>query len=110
MALGTTVLDTHEGTNALAGASDLILRNENLEGLIRDVGLFDSAGRQSRHPSPKGSRDHRAVRHDGREDAHGGDGGKPGKKIDVPTEKGDLTIKVEWSDCSYRGRARGSCT
>lgn len=98
MALGTTVLDTRDGTNALAGASDLIMRNENLEGLVRDVGLIEKA---SRRPPILRLKDRLIVSLFGEMNEKTKVAALLGtleQKIDVSTEKGDLTIKVEWSD------------
>src|SRR6478752_4733500 len=43
MTLGSTVLDGRDGSNALAGAVDLIQRHENLEMIIRETGLVRKA-------------------------------------------------------------------
>ena len=48
MPASSGVLDDRDTPNALAGASDLILRHENLEAIIRDVGLIEkSASRRA---------------------------------------------------------------
>jgi uncharacterized protein involved in exopolysaccharide biosynthesis len=99
MTMGTVVLDGRDGTNALAGASDLIQRQENLEGMIRQTGLVQK-WESRRSPllrlkdrafaavfGPMNEKTQIAVLV-----------GTLESKIDVTTEKDDLTIKVQWSD------------
>jgi len=99
MTLGSPVLDSRDGTNALAGAVDLIQRHENLEMLIRETGLVQKS--EARRPPLLRLKDRmfRAAF------------GTPSDKVMIASllgtlqtriivtpEKGDLTIKAEWSD------------
>jgi uncharacterized protein involved in exopolysaccharide biosynthesis len=99
MAGSSGVLDARDTPNALAGASDLILRHENLQGIIRDVGLLEKFA--SRREPLLRLKDRIVL-------AIAGPVAKTNQiaslvgtletKIEVSTEKGDLTIKVSWSD------------
>ncbi|HYQ03493.1 MAG TPA: hypothetical protein VER96_32685 [Polyangiaceae bacterium] len=99
MTLGNPVLDSRDTNNALTGAADLILRHENLEAMITDLNLVKEA--EARRPPLMRLKD-RAFR---------SLLGEPDNKIKiaalvgtlktkltVTAEKGDLTIKAEWSD------------
>ncbi len=93
------VLDAQYSQNYLVGAADLILRHENLEALIRDVDLVekfssrraplmrlkDRLSMALAGPTPKQSQIAALV-------------GSLETKIEVSADKGDLTIKVSWSD------------
>lgn len=99
MTLGNPILDGMDNSNALAGASDLIQRHENLEAIIQEVGLVRYG--DARRPPILRLRDRiwRSLL------------GEPSAKlkvaelvgtlenrISVTAEKGDLTIKAEWTD------------
>ncbi len=99
MALGNPVLDSRDTSNALTGAEDLILRDENLKAIIKDLNLVRNA--EARRPPLLHLKD-RIVR---------GLLGEPSEKvkigslvgtletkITVTAEKGDLSIKAEWND------------
>jgi len=99
MSSGSTVLDGRGGTNAFVGADDLIQRHENLEMIIREIGLVKKA--ESRRPPLLHFKD-KILR-----SAFGGLSEKAlvaslvgtlETKITVTSDKGDLTIKAEWSD------------
>lgn len=99
MPASSGVLDGRDTPNALAGASDLILRHENLEALIRDVGLIEKFS--SRRAPLLRLKDRLSVALSGpmpRTIQLASLVGMLESKIDVSTEKGDLTIKVSWSD------------
>ena len=99
MVQGTHVLDGRDPGAPLAGAENIIMRKENLEWLIRDTGLIKTAA--SRRPPLLHLKDRvveaifgemddkmRAIVLEGTLES----------KMSVSTEKGDLTIKVSWSD------------
>jgi uncharacterized protein involved in exopolysaccharide biosynthesis len=99
MPVSSGVLDGRDTPNTLVGAEDLILRHENLEAIIRDVDLVQKfASRRApllrlkdrimlalAGPMSKTTQIASLV-------------GMLESRIDVSTEKGDLTIKVSWSD------------
>jgi len=99
MVQGTHVLDARDAGNPLAGAEDIITRKENLQWLVRDTGLVKTAA--GRRPPLLHLKD-RIV-----ESVFGAMDDKTRmnvlvgtleSKLSVSTEKGDLTIKVSWSD------------
>jgi uncharacterized protein involved in exopolysaccharide biosynthesis len=99
MASGTGVLESRDGSPALAGAADLILRHENLEEIIRDTGLVQKA--RQRRPALLHLKDRIFAAAFGEMDDKTQTAALLGtlqSKIDVSTEKGDLSVKVEWSD------------
>jgi uncharacterized protein involved in exopolysaccharide biosynthesis len=99
-AQASTVLDSRDGSNsALAGAEDIIVRHENLESLIRDTGLIHTAA--ERRPPLLHLKDRIFSALFGQMDDKTRTASLVGtleQKIDVSTEKGDLSIQVEWSD------------
>lgn len=99
MVQGQTVLDGGDASNALAGAQDLIGRRENLEALIRDTGLLRTA--DARRPPLLRLKDRIITSLFGKMDDKTHMAVLVGTlegKISVSTEKGDLSIKVSWSD------------
>ena len=99
MVQGSSVLEGRDATNALAGASSIIARHENLEGLIRDIGLVRKAA--ERRPPLLALKDKIVAALFGKMDSKTRIAALVGTletKIDVTTEKGDLSIKVQWSD------------
>jgi uncharacterized protein involved in exopolysaccharide biosynthesis len=100
MAQGSSVLDGRDGSNtALAGADDIISRHENLEGLIRDTGLIRAA--DERRPPLLHLKDRLVAALFGEMNDKIRMASLVGtleQKITVSTDKGDLSIKVEWSD------------
>jgi uncharacterized protein involved in exopolysaccharide biosynthesis len=99
MPASSGVLDARDTPNALAGASDLILRHENLAAIIRDIGLIPKF--ESRRPPLLHLKDRISAAISGpmsQKTLVGSLVGTLETKIDVSTEKGDLTIKVGWSD------------
>lgn len=99
MALGSPVLDGRDTVNALAGAQDLILRHENLKSIIHDIDL--SKKQEARRTGLPLLKDKvmRAILGPMTDDMKmKALVGTLETKIDVQTEKGDLTIKVSWSD------------
>jgi uncharacterized protein involved in exopolysaccharide biosynthesis len=100
MAQESSVLDGRDGSNsALAGADDIIARHENLEGLIRDTGLIRSAA--ERRPPLLHLKDRMVAALFGEMNDKIRMASLVGtleQRITVSTDKGDLSIKVEWSD------------
>ena len=99
MVQGSGVLDGRNGSNALAGAEDIIVRRENLEGLIRDTGLVRTAF--ARRPPLLRLKDRIVGYLFGEMDDKTRMLSLVGTlqtKLLVSVEKGDLSIKVEWSD------------
>ncbi len=99
MVQGTRVLDGRDSANALAGAEDIIARHENLEWLIRDTGLLKTAA--ERRPPLLHLKDRIVASIFGEMDDKTRMATLVGtleSKIEVTTEKGDLSIKVSWSD------------
>jgi uncharacterized protein involved in exopolysaccharide biosynthesis len=99
MVQGTHVLDARDAGNPLAGAEDIILRKENLEWLIRDTGLVKNAA--GRRPPLLHLKDRIMELVFGKmDDKVRGQVlvGTLESKISVETEKGNLSIKVSWSD------------
>jgi len=99
MPVNNSLLDGKGTPPLLVGAEDVILRHENLEGIIRDIGLVQKA--PARRPAILRLKD--KLIH-----ALSGDLDEKVQvailvatlesKIAVTAEKTDLTIKVEWSD------------
>ena len=99
MPVNNSLLDGKGTPPLLVGAEDVILRHENLEGIIRDVGLLEKSA--ARRPPILKLKD-RLI--------HTLSGDLDEKiqvailvatlesKIAVTAEKTDLTIKVDWSD------------
>jgi len=99
MPASSGVLDAQYSQNYLGGAADLILRNENLEGIIRDVGLLEKFS--ARRAPLLRLKDRISMALSGplpRQIQIAGLVGTLASKIEVSTEKGDLSIKVSWSD------------
>jgi uncharacterized protein involved in exopolysaccharide biosynthesis len=99
MPASSGVLDSRDTPNYLAGASDLILRHENLETIIRDLGLIEKFS--SRRPPLLQLKDRLSAAIAGpmpRQIQIASLVGTLENKIEVTAEKGDLTIKVSWSD------------
>ena len=99
MVQGTGILDGRDGQYALAGAEDIIVRKENLEGLVRDIDLVHKA--PQRRPPLLRLKDRIVASLFGEMDEKIRRQSLIGTlqtKIAVSTEKGDLGIKVEWSD------------
>ena len=99
MVQGTHVLDARDAGNPLAGAEDIILRKENLEWLIRDTGLVKTAA--GRRPPLLHLKDRLMELVFGKMDDKTRAVvlvGTLESKIAVETEKGNLSIKVSWSD------------
>lgn len=99
MTVGNPILDGSGAASPLGGAADLILRHENLEALIQDTGLVSKF--EARRPPLLKLKD-RIMR------SLSGEMSEKTKvaalvgtletKIDVNTEKGNLAVKVDWSD------------
>jgi len=99
MTMGNPVLDGRDGSNALAGATDLITRHENLESMIREIGLIKKI--ESRRPPLLHLKDRisRAISGPMSEKIQMASlVGSLETKVLVTEEKGDLTIKVDWTD------------
>jgi uncharacterized protein involved in exopolysaccharide biosynthesis len=99
MAQGSSVLDGQNSGNPLAGAEDIIARHENLEWLIRDTGLVKTSA--ERRPPLLKLKDRIVAAIFGEMDDKTRAASLVGtleSKIYVETEKGDLSIKVTWSD------------
>lgn len=99
MVQGTHVLDGRDTGNTLAGAEDIITRKENLAWLIRDTGLVKTAA--ARRPPLLHLKDRIIEGIFGEMDDKMRSTvlvGTLESKISVSTEKGDLSIKVSWSD------------
>jgi uncharacterized protein involved in exopolysaccharide biosynthesis len=99
MAQGSSVLDGQNSGNPLAGAEDIIARHENLEWLIRDTGLVKTSA--ERRPPLLRLKDRIVAAIFGEMDDKTRAASLVGtleSKIYVETEKGDLSIKVTWSD------------
>ncbi|MES1174366.1 MAG: hypothetical protein ABUL62_08550 [Myxococcales bacterium] len=99
LAIGGSVLDRYDAPNPLADASGLIMRHDNLEAIIREIGLQRTYG--VRRPPLLRLKD-RIV---------GALMGRPSDKdlvailvatietkLDVSVDKGELTVAVDWSD------------
>ncbi|HET7543361.1 MAG TPA: hypothetical protein VFK05_25985 [Polyangiaceae bacterium] len=99
MVQGTHVLDARDAGNPLAGAEDIIKRKENLEWLVRDTGLVKTAA--GRRPPLLHLKDRLIELIFGEMDDRTRAlvlVGTLESKLSVSVEKGDLTIKVDWSD------------
>lgn len=99
MVQASVVLDGRDGTNALAGADEMISRHENLEALIRETGLLKTAA--ERRPPLLKLKDNIVSALFGQMDEKTKMAALVGtleSKIDVTADKGDLTVKVQWSD------------
>ena len=110
MTLGNPILDgSNSGANPFAGASDLILRHENLTSIIEGTGLVSKA--DARRPTLLKLKD-RAMR------ALFGEMNEKTKvaslvgtlegKIEVSTDKGDLAVKADWSDGATAAELAGA--
>jgi uncharacterized protein involved in exopolysaccharide biosynthesis len=99
MALGNPVLDSRDTSSALTGASDLIMRHENLEAMIKELDLVRNA--EARRPPLLSLKDRimRSLLGDQTEKVKIASlVGTLENKITVTAEKGDLSIKAEWND------------
>jgi uncharacterized protein involved in exopolysaccharide biosynthesis len=99
MPVGNSVLDVRYDPTPLAGAEDLILRHENLETIIREVGLVQkNAARRGGILKLKDRLIRALIGPQTEKTEVAILVGTLTSKIAVTTEKGDLTIKVDWSD------------
>ena len=101
MAQSSGVLDGRDGSNALAGAEGIILRQENLETIVRDVGLVKSS--VARRPPLMRFKDRILSSLFGEMDDKTRLSSLVGtleSRIGIDTEKGQLSIRVEWSDAA----------
>ncbi len=93
------VLDARDTPPALVGASDLILRHENLEHIIRDIGLVKKLEIRRSPLSRLKDRIVRAIAGPMSEKMQIASlVGTMETRIEVTVEKGDMTVKVGWSD------------
>jgi uncharacterized protein involved in exopolysaccharide biosynthesis len=99
MTMGNSVLDGMYAGNAFAGATDLIMRHENLEAIIKDTDLVEKTAQ--RRPALSKLKD-RLIRSAFGETSEkskiGALVGSLETKIEVSTDKGDLSIRVDWTD------------
>ncbi len=99
MAGSSGVLDGRDTPAGLAGASEIILRHENLESMVRDIGLIQKFETRRAPLLHLKDRMVRALAGPMTEKMQMTSlVGTLETKIDVTAEKGDLTIKVSWSD------------
>ncbi|MEO8904987.1 MAG: hypothetical protein ABI488_21305 [Polyangiaceae bacterium] len=94
-----SMLDGQNTPNALVGAQELILRHQNLESMIRDIGLIEKNA--VRRPPLLRLKDRLSRAVSGplsKKIQLASLVGTLETKIDVSTEKGDLIIKASWSD------------
>lgn len=99
LAEGNEVLDGRWRGNSLTGAGSLIFRHENLEAIIRDIGLVEKF-RQRRPPLHR-LKDKIFAALFGAPKAENMASSMVGtleKKLSVEVESGELNITVEWSD------------
>ena len=99
MALGNAVLERNDAPNPLTGAEGLIMRHDNLEAIIREIGLLQSF--EARRPpllkakdrifaallGPQSEKTRMAILV-----------GTLESKLEVTVEKGELSIAVNWGD------------
>lgn len=99
MALGNAVLERYDAPNPLTGAEGLIMRHDNLEAIIREIGLLQTF--EARRPpllkakdrifaallGPQSEKTRMAVLV-----------GTLESKLEVTVEKGELSIAVNWND------------
>jgi uncharacterized protein involved in exopolysaccharide biosynthesis len=99
MTMGNSVLDGMYAGNAFAGASDLIMRHENLEAIIKDTDLVEkSAQRRPTLAKLKDRLMHSIVGEMSEKSKIGALVGALESKVEVSTDKGDLSIRVDWTD------------
>jgi len=99
MALGSSVLDRYDSPNPLAGAEGLIMRHDNLEGLIRSTKLLQTFGK--RRPPLLRLKDRVMAALVGQPSDKMLMAmlvGTLDSKLEVSVDKGELSIAVEWSD------------
>ena len=99
MALGSSVLDRNDTPNGLTGAEGLIMRHENLEGLIRTTRLIQT--NSIRRPPLLKTKDRVIAALFGQPDEKTQLAilvGTLESKLEIATEKGELKITVQWSD------------
>jgi uncharacterized protein involved in exopolysaccharide biosynthesis len=102
MAVSNPVLeDMNSSSNALTGASDLILRHENLENMVKEIGLV--AKSEQRRPPVLKLKDHLIWALFGEPSVDTKIATLVGTletRIDVTVASGDLTINADWSDAA----------
>lgn len=109
MTVGNPVLDGNVGPTPLAGAADLIMRHENLTALIQDTGLVKKA--EARRPPLLRLKD-RLIRglfgEMSEKTKVAALVGTLESKIEVSADKGDLSVKVDWSDGATAAELAGA--
>jgi uncharacterized protein involved in exopolysaccharide biosynthesis len=99
MALGNAVLERYDAPNPLTGAEGLIMRHDNLEAIIRDIGLLQSF--EARRPPLLKAKDRVVAALLGPQSEKVKMASLVGtleSKLEVAVDKGELSISVSWGD------------
>jgi len=99
MALGNAVLERYDAPNPLTGAEGLIMRHDNLEAIIRDIGLLQNF--EARRPPLLKAKDRVVAALLGPQSEKIKMASLVGtleSKLEVSVDKGELSISVSWGD------------